>query len=493
MPQRSAAWGRVLGWIGVFAAAVAHAQDCAQWSPRSTFGPGARAAHTMAYDAARGRAVLFGGYREASANQEAMGDTWLWNGTDWEPANATIAPSKRFYSAMVYDSARQRVVLFGGAVNAPTRLDMLGDTWEWDGRTWTQRSTGGPPARYLHAMAYDAARQRVVLFGGLTVNGPRDQDTWEWDGATWTRVTRVGPPFRYAHALAYDEIHHTTVLFGGYGTPEPSKDYLQDTWEWNGTTWTRTAVTGPAARFHHSMTFNAKRGRIMLLGGRRANVRFADAWEWNGSAWDEVSNLATLGRDSADIVFDSRRGRAVLFGGFTAQTRFLYDTWEQDITDAPEITRQPSDQPGQPGATVVLHVDVNGAEPLYFQWRRFGSPIPANLPRFLGVNGPTLAIRGYQSGDAGVYDVVVTNSCGEVASRSAVVGGAACPADVDDGTGTGARDGGVTVEDFVFYMNAFASGSLAADVDDGSFTGTLDGAVTVEDIVFFISRYASGC
>ena len=30
----------------------------------------------------------------------------------------------------------------------------MGDTWEWDGTTWTQRATSGPPARYdleLHA------------------------------------------------------------------------------------------------------------------------------------------------------------------------------------------------------------------------------------------------------------------------------------------------------------------------------------------------------
>jgi hypothetical protein len=35
-------------------------------------------------------------------------------------------------------------------------------------------------------MAYDAARQEVVLFGGYRpgVVG----DTWTWDGSTWTLV-----------------------------------------------------------------------------------------------------------------------------------------------------------------------------------------------------------------------------------------------------------------------------------------------------------------
>ena len=58
------------------------------------------------------------------------------------------------------DAARQRVVLFGGV--------RLQDTWEWDGVSWTQATPAqSPSARWAHAMAYDAGRQRIVLFGGL--------------------------------------------------------------------------------------------------------------------------------------------------------------------------------------------------------------------------------------------------------------------------------------------------------------------------------------
>jgi hypothetical protein len=61
---------------------------------------------------------------------------------------------------MAFDALRNRVVLFGG--NGP-----LNDTWEWDGTTWVQMTVAvSPPARGGHAMAYDAARRQVVLFGG---------------------------------------------------------------------------------------------------------------------------------------------------------------------------------------------------------------------------------------------------------------------------------------------------------------------------------------
>ena len=36
-----------------------------------------------------------------------------------------------------------------------------------------------------HALAFDAARGRTVLFGGGNGAGATFDDTWEWDGSTW--------------------------------------------------------------------------------------------------------------------------------------------------------------------------------------------------------------------------------------------------------------------------------------------------------------------
>jgi hypothetical protein len=52
---------------------------------------------------------------------------------------------------------------------------------------WILRSPPvSPCAREGHAMAYDAARMRVVLCGGAD-GSKMLNDTWEWDGQTWTR------------------------------------------------------------------------------------------------------------------------------------------------------------------------------------------------------------------------------------------------------------------------------------------------------------------
>jgi hypothetical protein len=50
---------------------------------------------------------------------------------------------------------------------APSKSILLGDTWTWDGSTWTQQHpVPSPSARTDASMAYDAATGTVVLFGG---------------------------------------------------------------------------------------------------------------------------------------------------------------------------------------------------------------------------------------------------------------------------------------------------------------------------------------
>lgn len=68
-----------------------------------------------------------------------------------------------------------------------------------------------------------------------------------------------------------------------------------------------------------------------------------------------------------------------------------------------------------------------------------------------------------------------------------------CIADVDDGTGTGTPDGGVGVEDLLYYLGLYDAGDVRADTDDGSGTGTPDGGVGIEDLLFYLGAYDAGC
>jgi hypothetical protein len=91
-----------------------------------------------------------------------LGDTWVWDGSGWSERIPSNSPSARFGAAMAWDAAHQRVVLFGGRDAQNILHD---DTWEWDGTTWSQRFPQTPPGPGYGdaAMTYDAARQQVVF------------------------------------------------------------------------------------------------------------------------------------------------------------------------------------------------------------------------------------------------------------------------------------------------------------------------------------------
>jgi len=237
--------------------------------------PPGRWAFAIAYDAARERIVLFGGAHLSVP--EILADTWEYDGTTWTEATPAASPSPRTGHAMAYDETRRRLVLFGGGYSYVGFLD----TWEYDGTTWTgMRSDVLPEPVVGHAMAYDAARERVVLFGGRREDTTLSCGTWEYDGTGWTEVVPdTSPPARFGHAMAYDAARARVVMFGGQG----DRGDLGDTWEYDGTTWTQTAdarlvVTSPAARSFHAMAFDSARERVVLFGGSD----FTDTWEYIG-------------------------------------------------------------------------------------------------------------------------------------------------------------------------------------------------------------------
>src|SRR5205807_1445284 len=130
--------------------------------------------------------------------------------------------------ALAYDTIRGQTVLFGGT---PDGITFFSDTWTWDGTTWTQRFPATSPTtpRGYYRVAYDAARQQVVLFGGQGPNNnPLYDDTWVWDGVNWTqKFPATKPSGRTLPAMAYDEARSQIALFGGF-----TGSFTNDTWVW---------------------------------------------------------------------------------------------------------------------------------------------------------------------------------------------------------------------------------------------------------------------
>ena len=226
----------------------------------------------MARDGA-GNVVLFGGMN----GQDALGDTWVWDGSTWTEKKPDHSPPPRVYPRMARDPSGG-VVLFGGADNAgyPT------DTWVWNGSDWSEKSPGSsPPPRRGHAMARygPEVAGNVVLFGGENY-GPMG-DTWVWDGSDWTQKNPVvsPPPFPTMHVLARDAVGNVVMLIGVPTQPVPP---LGNTWLWDDSTWTRQS-TDPSpsswpGRAQPAMARDAL-GKVVLFGGW-AGGPWGDTWVW---------------------------------------------------------------------------------------------------------------------------------------------------------------------------------------------------------------------
>jgi hypothetical protein len=129
----------------------------------------------MAFDSARQRIVLFGG-RDSS--YQRLGDTSEFDGASRSEVHPSTLPAPRSGACVAYDAGRRTIVVFGGWAAAGG----IAETWLWDGYDWTL-GPPGPSGRRSCAMTCDVARDAIVLFGGTT--GVDDGGEQSASGATW--------------------------------------------------------------------------------------------------------------------------------------------------------------------------------------------------------------------------------------------------------------------------------------------------------------------
>jgi hypothetical protein len=204
--------------------------------------PPAQRNAAAAYDPVRKRIIIHGTPDLPGATVQ----TWEWDpdGDAWTNRTLLYVPSTASGSAFAWDVARNKGVFFGGETGREVWEVTLGwqKVQQFGGQKW-------PAPRQFASMVYDTARGRVLLFGGRVmesatpvdpIDSPPPQqgsdfnDLWEWDGdqQLWTQLEADAsfprPPGRESAGLAWDSTRSCLVLFGG-GT----NGDLRDVWEWN--------------------------------------------------------------------------------------------------------------------------------------------------------------------------------------------------------------------------------------------------------------------
>lgn len=230
----------------------------------------------------------------SATGQDPWRTVFVGNGT-WSPS--VIGPFNRSRSSVAYDAAADRVILFGGLEG----LTFEGDTWSYDPATeaWTNvTGIGAPSPRVDASMVYDSVASRVILFGGAWWTwdpaggiywGGVGADTWTFNSATdsWIQLQPdQSPPARSGASMAYDSHADRIVLFGGYN----GSTFFNDTWalDYANSTWVNlTDTVAPSRRLGAAMTYDAAAGRAVLFGGYNGSASFGDTWwfDYGGRNW----------------------------------------------------------------------------------------------------------------------------------------------------------------------------------------------------------------
>jgi N-acetylneuraminic acid mutarotase len=230
------------------------------------------------------RVLLFGG---EGLGTPYLGDTWVWtDGKGWTQRMVS-GPSPRAGAALA--ALGGKIYLYGGTGSGGD----LKDTWVWDDTSWTQVPVSGPTpgTRYGHSMA--TLGNTIVLFGNIGGY----TDTWTFDGTTWTLAAPAsagptGDPKGLFESRCFQTLAtlgDKVILFGG---EQDANHVLNDTWAWNGTAWAQLSIANPPpARFHGGTT--TYDGKIVLFGGAGAIPTgpgfLDDTWTFDGTTWTEVA------------------------------------------------------------------------------------------------------------------------------------------------------------------------------------------------------------
>lgn len=282
--------------------------DGAGWHVVEGHGPLPSWGTAIAPDVARGDLVVFGGSHGGSFSNE----TWLWNGASWRQVHPPVSPPARNQHAMTWDAGRGVVVLFGGFTGPDEPAQ---DVWEWDGATWTERTSS--PAPYgLATLGYDPVRDQVVAVDF-------ESETWLWDGSSWAPAAPAAVPG--TGAMSWDPVRERLVL--------TSMDGIL---EWNGTTWTTVGSVGPLYFAGHG-TWDPIARKVLLLSGTNTIST------WDGQQLEPRAQTVErpLARWMHSAAYHDATGSLVLAAGLTVENFtatpqtwpevFLDETWLFDM------------------------------------------------------------------------------------------------------------------------------------------------------------------
>ena len=226
-------------------------------------------------------------------------------------------------------------------------------------------------------------------------------------------------------------------------------------------------------------------GRVVSSG-----VAHAALWKGTAASFVDLHAFTPSGFVSSEArsIWTDATGTYIVGSGFSNMTgreeALLWSGPPPCI--APTITTHPLAQTSCGYSTINLSVAASGTAPLTYQWR-FGA-VPINPLANPSAATPTLVLVAPRSADAGSYDCVVTNACGNDTSNPAIL--TVCAADIN-------CDTFIDILDFLDYIDSFG----ACEAMPGPCAGmsgveadyNADTIVDILDLLDFLNDFGTGC
>jgi len=246
------------------------------------------------------------------------------------------APAPRVNAAAIYDSLNQRLVIAGGRSAAGDRNDV----WAFDLRnnTWanlTPASGSMPAPRFTANGVYNLAKQQMLIWSGQ--GAALFNDVWAFDlnAKSWSPFNPPNPKpnVRYGAAAVFDPRAKELVTFAGF----TDAGRFDDTWRFNvnSGTWREvSSTTRPEKRCLHTASYDAVKHRMIIYGGQTNGPR-GDIWalELSTNTWKDLTPASSpAGRWFPTNIFDTANNRAIIFGGNLGSSQ-SNETWAFNLTN----------------------------------------------------------------------------------------------------------------------------------------------------------------
>ena len=260
-----------------------------EWSELAPAGPAPRHGHNAVWDSVNDRLLVFGGQQGSSFFNDTWQydpDTARWAELSPEgplPA-ARYGAGGAFSPSVAEDEPRPFlpetfIVTHGftanGRFNDSWALDVTTDTW-----AEVSPSDERPVERCLMRAIWDTLRNRIVMYGGQTTGEPFLDDLWTLSAPGWSTLAREPhPSARTFYSFVFDGTRNEALLFGGNTAVGAQNDvwvlHIQDEF------WTHEEPEGerPSARFGHDAVFLEDSSTMLLFGGNDGGSDLNQLWE----------------------------------------------------------------------------------------------------------------------------------------------------------------------------------------------------------------------